>query len=672
MINVFEEIDRYVGILGKDDPAVRKGLLRVSANPKEASSFRDQLVLMLKKKGYDPTDLPLFCIETSPIGADGVTLGHVLCGNRILGQLAISIPSFTGHVLVAGITRAGKTTLVMQLIEQIQRIGVIVVVFDDQDEYKKLVKACPEGSLVVLTPEQDKDSLLEPPSGVTVDEWIGKLINLLRECWYLRDGCCNLLRDVLTNACKSKSQEGGRFPTVKDVITALQAMEFKPGTRHAGYLETLLNRFNGLGSLSKTFDCEKGYPIEKLFGRSVVFRLAGLSDDLRLLYTNLKLARFCSYREKLGEFDQLQFLIVIEEAHKFTSPKLEMRADLVEPSIFNLIRTIGKRGASIVLIEQVPASLPYQLLGNINTKIVLRLGDSRSIYRLAELILLNDKQAGQIPVLPFRQGIYQSPEYPNAVLFQISERVYEPVTEEEVRVSSEAILATMEYTPSSQDDTTIRVQIPDNNAKEKRGWVNVKDPHKNLLEDIRSHPFDGINERRERMDNWSPWFAQKVITELEQVGFIKTPVLVSLGGRGNPKKMLQLSEKGAKFIGVDYESLQLKGKGSDEHKFLQNMIAEKFKGEGKIAFVEYTLNGKSADVVVLVDDLTYHGFELELDPTNPHVLENVKRDLESFATCTIISRNRQAENQIKQMIYKTISFEHLHRVKFELLKNMLS
>jgi hypothetical protein len=560
----------------------------------------------------------------------------------------------------------------MQLIEQIQRMGVIVVVFDDQDEYKKMVKACPEGSLAVLTPEQDKDNPLEPPSGVSVEEWIGKLINLLRECWYLRDGCCNLLRDVLTNACRSRNEDGGRFPTVKDVIAALQAMEFKPGTRHSGYLETLLNRFNGLGSLSKTFDCERGYPIEKLFERSVVFRLGGLSDDLRLLYTNLKLARFCSYREKLGEFDQLQFLIVIEEAHKFTSPKLEMRADLVEPSIFNLIRTIGKRGASIVLIEQVPASLPYQLLGNINTKIVLRLGDAKSIYRLAELTLLNENQAEQIPVLPFRQGIYQSPEYPSAVLFQIAERVYEPVTEEEIRASSEAILATMEYTPSSPDTTTIRVQIPDNNSKAKRGFVNVKDPHKNLLEDIRSHPFDGINERRERMDNWSPWFIQKVIVELEQIGFIKKPVLVSLGGRGNPKKMLQLSEKGAELIGAAYDTLQLKGKGSDEHKFLQNIVAERFKNDGKNAFVEYCLNGKSADIVVLDAEGKYHAYEIELQATNPHIILNVKRDLESFSTCTIISRNRQAENRIKQTVYKTISFEHLHKVKFELLKNILS
>jgi hypothetical protein len=556
-----------------------------------------------------------------------------------------------------------------------EEISMKMVFFDYQDEYRKLVAVFPAGTLAVLSPEEDRDNPLEPPPGVSIEEWKSKLINLLRECWYLRDGSCNLLRTVLDNVygiTDRLDQQERRFPTVRDVITALEAMEFKPGTRQAGYLETLLNRFKNLGPLLRTFDCEKGYPLQNILQYSIVYRLGSLSDDHRLLYTNLKLMKFCAYREKQGEFTKPEYLFVIEEAHLFTSPKLEMRADLGEPYIFTLARTIRKRGASIILIEQVPASIPYQMLGNISTKIVLRLGDVRSIEKLAASMVLNPMQAEKIPVFPFRQGIFQSPEHPNPILFQIPEIHYETVSEEEVQESNERILATLEFVPARQDETMIEVVDPAENKKQKRGWVTVKDPHKKLMEDIHSFPYDGINERRERMDNWSPWFVQKVIMELEQIGFIKKPVLVSLGGRGNPKKMLQLSEKGAKFIGVDYESLQLKGKGSDEHKLLQNMIAEKFKGEGKITFVEYTLNGKSADVVVLLDDLTYHSLELELDPSNPHVLENVKRDLESFATCTIISRNVQAQNEIKGKVYKEISFEEYPRVKFELLKNLLS
>lgn len=413
-----------------------------------------------------------------------------------------------------------------------------IVFFDTQEECGKLVPVFPAGTLAVLSPTEDRDNPLEPPPYNSTEEWKSDVIDWLREGLYLRDGSCNLLRTVLDNVygiADRPDQQERRFPTVKDVITALEAMEFKAGSRQAGYLETLLNRFKNLGPLLKTFDCEKGYPLERILQYSVVYRLGSLSDDHRLLYTNLKLRKFCAYREKQGEFSEPEFLFVIEEAHLYTSPKLEMRADLGEPYIFTLARTIRKKGASIILIEQVPASLPYQMLGNINTKIVLRLGDVRSVEKLADSMVLNPMQAEKIPVLPFKQGILQSPEHPSPILFQIPEIHYQPVSEQEVQKSNEKILATLEFVPARQDETKIEVVDPAE-EKEKRGWVTVKDPHKKLMEDIHSFPYDGINERRERMDNWSPWFAQKVIMELEQVGFIKKPVSVNLGGQRKPEE----------------------------------------------------------------------------------------------------------------------------------------
>ncbi len=674
-IQTIEQIEHYADLLGREDPAVQKGLQRVALNPNDIPNVRDQFLLMLQKRGFDISDLPAFNIRPVEAGNDSVTLGNVVAGSKIGGEVAISTSSFRTPVLLAGVTGSGKTTLMMRLAEQLQHVGIVMGFFDYQDEYVKLYPVFPKGTLMPLRPDQDKDNPFEPSTGMSVEEWIERLIRMFREFFYLRDGSCNLLRSISYNVYKALGWfdgRGGRYPNVNDVISALQAMEFKAGTRQSGYLETLINRFSGLGPLLKTFDCEKGYPIEKLFERSVIFRLGGLSDDLRLLYTNLKIERLCSYQEKHANSDRLQYLLIIEEASKFCAPKLEMRTDLVEPSIFTLTRTIRKRGASLVFIEQVPSSLPYQLLGNVNTKIVLRLADTRSIYKIAELMVLNEKQAEQIPVLPFRQGILQSLEYPKPIMFQIPETRYDPVSEEQVQKISEEILATLKYVPSNQDGVKIEVMDLAESKDQKRGWVKVEDPHKNLLVDIKGHPYDGLSERRQRLGDWSPWYMGKVVNELEQIGFIKKPVSVSFGGRGNPKKMLMLTEKGAKFVHVEYESTQLKGKGSDEHKFLQNILADRLQNRNKNAFVEYCLNGKSADVVILDDAGKYHALEIELDPTNPHVMENVKRDLESFATCTVISRNQQAQNEIKSKVYKEISFQDYPRVKFELLKNFMS
>lgn len=667
-MRIEDELTWLRDIIGRDNPAVQKALLRVAINPKEAPSVRDQFILMLKKVGYDPANLPIFPVRVDQPVNDGVVLGNIVIGDRLGEPVVISRKSLERNILICGLTGAGKTTEVMIICEQLREMGIIIVIFDDQDEHKKMVIPFPRDSLLPFRPDQDRDNFMQPPTGVSIEEWIEKIISLLRECWFLRDGSSNLLRHTLVKMYARYGWfegKGERYPTVNDVISELESLDFKPGTRHAGYLETLRNRFNGLGPLAKTFDCEKGYPIEELLERSVIFRLSGLSDDLRYFYTSLKLTRLCSYREKLGDSDELKYFIVVEESSKYCSPKLEKRSDLVEPIFFRLIRTIRKRGASVALIEQVPASLPYQMLGNVNTKIILRLGDTRSIYQLAELSLLNEKQAEQIPILPFRQAILRSPEFSAPILFQIPEKTYAGVSEADVQESTSRILATMECVPAKTD-----------HSKEKQGnkvreWVSEKDPHRKVLDDVVTHPYDSLTERRLRLGGWSPWYMGKIVVELQEAGLIKEPVSLSLGARGNQKKMIMISEQGARMFGFNYESLQLKGKGSDEHKLLQNMLARKFTSEGKIAFVEYTLSGKSADVVLLSDDLNYHSFEIELD-VGQHLLTNVKRDLESFKTCTIVCRNQEAKTKIKAMVEREIPTGDHDRISFELLKNLLS
>lgn len=668
-MRIEEEIDYYAEILGRENQAVRKALIRLSANPKEAPSVRDQFMLMMKKAGYDPANPPIFPVRIDQPVTDGVVLGNIVIGDRLGEQVVISKKSLERNVLICGLTGAGKSTEVMLICEQLLEMGIIILIFDDQDEHKKMVMTFPENSLLVIRPDQDRDNLLEPPKGVSIQEWIERLNSLLRESFFLRDGSGNLLNSILVKLYARNGWfegNGKRYPTANDIISELESLDFKPGTRHAGYAETLKNRFNNLGPLAKTFDCERGYPIQELVSRSVIFRVSGLSDILRYFYVALKLSRLCSYREKLGDSDELKYFIVIEESSKYCSPKLEKRSDLVEPILFRLIRAIRKRGGSIALVEQVPASLPYQILGNVNSKIILRLGDGKSIFQMAQLSLLDEIQTEHIPILPARQAILRSPEFSSPILYQIPEKTCAPVSEEEVQESTSRILATMEFVPAKTD------QSKANQGNDKtREWMSEKDPHRKVLDDVANNPFDGLTERRQRLGGWSPWYMAKIVIELQEAGLIKEPISLNLGGRGNPKKILQLSEKGAQFIGADYETLQLKGKGSDAHRFIQNLLVAKFTSEEKIAFVEYCLNGKSADVVVLADDLLYHSFEIEMDVNN-HVVENVRKDLDSFTTCTVICRNQEAKKGIKAIVGREIPAEYHDRIKFELLKNLLT
>jgi ABC-type multidrug transport system fused ATPase/permease subunit len=120
-MRIEEEIQYYAEILGRENPAVRKALIRLSANPKEAPSVRDQFMLMLKRAGYDVTDLPAFPVNIAQNPTDGVVLGNAVLGNKTGGEVVLGMECFKTPMLIAGITGSGKTTLMMWIAEQLQR-----------------------------------------------------------------------------------------------------------------------------------------------------------------------------------------------------------------------------------------------------------------------------------------------------------------------------------------------------------------------------------------------------------------------------------------------------------------------------------------------------------------------------------------------------------------------
>ena len=61
-------------------------------------------------------------------------------------------------------------------------------------------------------------------------------------------------------------------------------------------------------------DCSKGFPLEKLIDKSVVFELNGLSSELQSLIATILLCRVFNYRIALGERGVLKNVIIFDEA----------------------------------------------------------------------------------------------------------------------------------------------------------------------------------------------------------------------------------------------------------------------------------------------------------------------------------------------------------------------
>lgn len=664
-----DELMAYAAMLGIDRPDVSKCLENAFRNPELAPVYKRHFMQELRRRGVALSELPAFGVGPS-LASGGISPGDVLLGERKVKALALAPGSFDEHALIVGHSGSGKSFLIRHLIPQFASRGIPSWIFDPENEYKVLLKRTDPARFLVLSPASDRDNFLQPPAGVAPQEWLGRLKNLCREVFYFRDGSINLLDGILRGLYANRGVlDGGRdYPSIADLVETLDRMEFKPGTRFSGYHESLVNRFRSLAAnLEKTLSCRSGYDMAALAARTVVFRLSGMSDDIRNFYVCLKLLRLSSYME-LSQPSGLRMLVVIEEAHKLFNERISSRYDLGEGMISGSARTFRKRGIGFVYSDQVPSALPDPLLANVNARFVMRLVNGKCGWRMAQAMNLAREQADFIPLIPKRRCIFQSADYPEPVLFEVPLLSFDYVSDEEAERHSATALASLDWEPLAGEASApaeCGKPLPgekrrSSGAKPNRAWQEI-------CKSLAESGFLSLSELYARMGNVTPWLCRKIVNEMERQALIELCPL-SLGTRGNPKTFAVLTEKGAQFGGIDFEKIRLAGRGSTEHLILQNLLAETLRSAGKTVAIEHEANGKAVDVAEIREDGA-SAYEIELEPAHPHVVENILRDIEAgFDEITVVTKNQAGQNEAKDKIYKAVPWEKLGRVKFKLFR----
>lgn len=665
----FEELRSYAAMLGIDRPDVARCLENALRNPELAPAYKKHFLQELRRLGVALSELPPFGIGPS-LDGPGVSPGDVLLGERKVRRLMLAAAPFDEHALVVGHSGSGKSFLIRYLIPQFAAMGIPAWIFDPENEYKVLLKRVDPAKFLVLSPMTDRDNFLQPPPGVAPEEWLARLKNLCREVFYFRDGSMNLLDGILRSLYTNGNVFAGgtNYPTIADLVATLDRMEFKPGTRFSGYHETLVNRFRTLAaSLGQTLSCRRGYDLAALAKRTVVFRLTGMSDDLRNFYVYLKLLRLSAYMERsLGT--GLRMLAVVEEAHKLFNEHVSKRNDLGEGMIFGSARTFRKRGIGFIYSDQVPSALPDALLANVNARFVMRLVNGRCAWRMAEAMHLAKEQEEYIPLLPRRRCVFQSSDVPEPVLLEVPVLAFDDVTDEEAERHSQSSLVSIDWEPLPEASAVAGAgERPLPGEKRKPGEPKPNKAWQEICSALAEHGCLSLSELYGRLGNVTPWLCRKIVNEMESQKLIELCPL-SLGTRGNPRTYAVLAPDGAKFAGLDYEKVRLAGRGSTEHVILQNLLADTLRSAGKNAVVEHEVNGKAVDIAEIRADGA-SAYEIELEPAHPHVAENVLRDLDAgFDEVVVVAKNQAGQNEAKDKIYKAIPWEKLSRVKFKLFR----
>jgi hypothetical protein len=300
------DLDHLAYLLGSDRKEVQNLLRNASLDPELTDTARNFLRTRVTKEGGDPDDSAAFpLVRQLPPGL--MRLGPVWNGRQEGPVFAIpeATKANVQHVALVGVTRSGKSWILLHIGRQYMDAGGDCWVFDVEDEYSELVSAVAEPHKpIALLPRDLRVCFFQPPcAAVSIKTWLGDICLLLRQQAFLRDGSLNLFSAHMLQLVKRKHQTCGpdQFPSLAEALECFANLKLGGAkVRTNTWLESLLNRLQMLcDTFEETSHVTASNMLQQLADRSVIFRLRGfrgiplqsLADYLMIWLTRYKEAQ---------------------------------------------------------------------------------------------------------------------------------------------------------------------------------------------------------------------------------------------------------------------------------------------------------------------------------------------------------------------------------------------
>jgi len=131
-----------------------------------------------------------------------IKIGKVFQGNKELYDFGISKEELNQHMLIVARSGFGKTTLIIQIMRQLIENKIPFIVFDYKRDYRHLIRHFQE--LVVLSWRDLRINPLEPPPGVSFQEWKQQFLNIFGHVQAVWHGSTQYLLEAIDKACEEK------------------------------------------------------------------------------------------------------------------------------------------------------------------------------------------------------------------------------------------------------------------------------------------------------------------------------------------------------------------------------------------------------------------------------------------------------------------------------------
>jgi hypothetical protein len=563
-----------------------------------------------------------------------IKIGKVFQGNKELYDFGISKEELNQHMLIVARSGFGKTTLIIQIMRQLIENKIPFIVFDYKRDYRHLIRHFQE--LVVLSWRDLRINPLEPPPGVSFQEWKQQFLNIFGHVQAVWHGSTQYLLEAIDKACEEKKGLVTLEDVYKKIVEANETT--KKMQEYASVVETRL--YGLLSKLGETINNERTLiDMEKLLQLPVVIELDGLGRDEASILALWLFYWIYAYRKAKSIRGRLLHVLIIDEAKRIFTASEQYSQTTTEysgvPPADLVCDEIRDFGEAIIASDQEPTKLSDSLKANTYTKITGYLGNGKDINDIAEAMDLSEDERKVITKLERGEwlvklaGRYVKPFTIRTEDFPIKKNV----SNEELRQKMKPIIESLLKASKEKVEKVEEVSLSEDSWK--------------ILESINSHPFNGIVSRQRELGISVKRF-EKVKQELISRGLVKQ-LSISLSKR-RPTSFLVLTDKALQILeakGLDTSVWKHVGNVGFEHMLYQVLIRWELKKLGYDAHIEVDLaNGRRIDVLAIKNGKKV-GVEVEL---NVNVdLKQKLSEVESVDELYIVT-SKELFNEIREKL----------------------
>lgn len=486
------------------------------------------------------------------------------------------------HVFILGPTGTGKSTLLLNLLVQIQAAGLPFMVFDFKRNYRCLLRARGSESLVVFTVGRNTAPLsinaLTPPDGVEFEEWAEALSDIISTSYLLLQGARNVMKEALLQAHK----QHGATATLGHAheLLAGELNVTKSGSRRYGWLESSTRSLEELtkGSFGRALNATNGTPVSSLLTHPVVFELQGFGDDQKRFFCLFWLEVILLVRKNSSApREQLQHALIFDEGHN-VFPR-ERPGEVSIPA--RLAREVREFGEAIIAATQ-QADVSESLIANSGFKFILRCDYPKDVQFASQLLQIEPRW---LPKLPIGTGIARLPvRFYSPILFTFDVQPIKNLGISDAEVGAQ-------WSRMRPVTTGVTTASP--------ATVPVSEREEQLLRDVATTPISPITRRYKRL-GWHMEIGNRTKDALIKRGLARFDAVSTPRGQ---VKILMLTPDGIAFLASRGMTLTRTRAGGAEHEYWKHELRTVLERAGYHVAEEFALGGgKTADLRAQRDD----------------------------------------------------------------------